>query len=109
MIIGDDHVFDVAGQPTTFSGRPPLRPTKIGRDVWIGCNSVVLAGVTVGDGAIIAAGSVVTKDVGPFMIVGGVPAKVIRPRFQNDEALRKHMAMLAEPPRAGRFCESFRD
>lgn len=57
---------------------------KIGNDVWIGCNSVVLEGVNIGDGAIVAAGSVVTKDVPPYTIVAGVPAKVIRQRFSDE-------------------------
>lgn len=56
---------------------------KIGNDVWIGCNSVILKGVNVGDGAIVAAGSVVTKDVPPYTIVGGVPARVLRQRFSD--------------------------
>lgn len=50
----------------------------IGNDVWIGSNSTILQGVTIGDGAIIAAGAVVTKDVAPNTIVGGVPAKFIK-------------------------------
>ena len=53
-------------------------PIKIGNDVWIGCNSIILKGVTIGDGAIVAAGSVVTKDVPDYAVVGGAPAKVIR-------------------------------
>ena len=53
----------------------------IGNDVWVGGNAVILRGVTIGDGAIIAAGAVVTKDVPPYAIVGGVPAKVIKYRF----------------------------
>ncbi|SKC05894.1 DapH/DapD/GlmU-related protein [Kosakonia radicincitans] len=53
----------------------------IGNDVWIGHAAIVLPGVTVGDGAVIAAGAVVSKDVAPYTIVGGVPAKVIRLRF----------------------------
>jgi acetyltransferase-like isoleucine patch superfamily enzyme len=53
----------------------------IGNDVWIGMRAIILNGVTVGDGAVIAAGSVVTRDVEPYMIVGGMPAKAIRPRF----------------------------
>lgn len=50
----------------------------IGNDVWIGGNVIILRGVTIGDGAIIAAGSVVTKDVEPYTIVGGIPAKLIK-------------------------------
>lgn len=53
-------------------------PIKIGNDVWIGSNATILAGVTVGDGAIIAAGAVVTKDVGENAVVAGVPARYIR-------------------------------
>jgi acetyltransferase-like isoleucine patch superfamily enzyme len=58
-----------------------LQHTKVGNDVWIGAGCIVLDGVTIGDGAIIAAGAVVTKDVPPYAIVGGVPAKIIRYRF----------------------------
>ena len=56
----------------------------IGNDVWIGYEAVILAGVTVGDGAVIGARAVVTKDVPPYTIVGGVPAKPIRKRFSED-------------------------
>ena len=56
----------------------------IGNDVWIGYEALILAGVTVGDGAIIAGRAVVTKDVPPYTIVGGVPAKPIRKRFDDD-------------------------
>jgi len=55
----------------------------VGNDVWIGYEAVILAGVTIGDGAIIGARAVVTKDVPPFTIVGGVPAKPIRKRFDD--------------------------
>lgn len=58
--------------------------TTIGNDVWIGANAVVMKGVIVGDGAIIGAGSVVTKNVEPYAIVAGVPARVIRYRFEPD-------------------------
>lgn len=57
----------------------------IGNDVWIGRNVLILQGVKIGDGAIVAAGSVVTKDVEPYSIVGGVPAKEIRKRFSDSE------------------------
>lgn len=55
----------------------------IGNDVWIGSKTFIMQGVTVGDGAIIAGGAVVTKDVPPYAIVGGVPAKIIRYRFDE--------------------------
>lgn len=57
--------------------------TAIGNDVWIGNNVTIKYGVTIGDGAIIASGAVVTKDVMPYSIVGGVPAKVIKYRFEQ--------------------------
>ena len=56
---------------------------SIGNDVWIGNNCLILQGVSIGDGAIIAAGSVVTKNVEPYSIVGGVPAKIIKYRFEK--------------------------
>lgn len=56
------------------------RPVAIGNDVWIGGNCMILPGVTIGDGAVVAAGSVVTKGVAPFTIVGGVPARLLKER-----------------------------
>lgn len=56
----------------------------IGNDVWIGYEAVILAGVTIGDGAVIGARAVVTKDVPPYTIVGGIPAKPIRKRFSQE-------------------------
>lgn len=66
----------------TFNDSP--NKTYIGNDVWIGANSSIMSGVTIGDGAIIAAHAVVTKDVEPYSIVGGVPAKIIRKRFDDE-------------------------
>ncbi|WP_447650959.1 CatB-related O-acetyltransferase [Pseudomonas abietaniphila] len=59
-------------------------PTKIGNDVWLGCGVVVKSGVTIGDGAIVAAGAVVVGDIEPYAIYGGIPAKFIRNRFEQD-------------------------
>lgn len=56
----------------------------IGNDVWIGYNATIMAGVTIGDGAIIATNATVVKDVPPYTIVGGNPAQVIKPRFSED-------------------------
>ena len=61
---------------------------EIGNDVWIGCNAVICRGVHIGNGAVIGAGAVVTKDVEPYTIVGGVPAKVIKRRCSEELALR---------------------
>ena len=63
----------------------------IGNDVWIGYEAIIMSGVKIGDGAIIATGAVVTKDVPPYTIVGGIPAKPIRRRFDEKtiEKLRK--------------------
>lgn len=59
------------------------RRISIGNDVWIGENVVLKSDIKIGDGVVIAANSVVTKDVPPFMIVGGVPAKILKPRFND--------------------------
>ena len=58
---------------------------KVGNDVWIGGGVTILNGAQIGDGAVVAAGAVVAKDVAPYTIVGGVPAKVISQRFSEDE------------------------
>lgn len=63
---------------------PCKGPTKIGNDVWIGMGALILAGITIGDGAVIGAGSVVTRDVPPYAIVGGNPARLIRYRFDEE-------------------------
>ena len=55
----------------------------VGNDVWIGYEAVILSGVTIGDGAVIGTRAVVTKDVPPYTIVGGIPAKPIRKRFDD--------------------------
>lgn len=68
-------------QSPTFEGR--LAPVVIGDRAWLGTRAMVLPGVTVGEGAVVAAGAVVTKDVAPYAIVGGVPARVIGERSRD--------------------------
>lgn len=64
------------------------KPTMIGNDVWIGANTVIMQGLSIGDGAVIGANTVVTKDVPPYAIVVGVPAKIIKFRF-SPESINK--------------------
>ena len=63
----------------------PFKRVVVGNDVWIGVRTMVMGGVKIGDGAVIGAGSIVTKDVPPYAVVAGVPAKVIRFRFPQDQ------------------------
>ncbi len=92
-ILGGDHNFNDPTKPVIFSGRPIMPATLIGEDVWIGANVLIMAGVQIGDGAIVAAGSVVTKDIPPYAIYGGNPAKLIRMRF-NEKEVALHQKML---------------
>lgn len=78
-VYSENHNFSDTALPIRKQGETRL-PVRIGDDVWIGAGSIVLPGVTVGSGAIVAAGSVVTKDVIAKSVVGGVPAKVIKRR-----------------------------
>lgn len=95
VIGGGAHPIDwVSTSPVFYSGRDSVtakfseferdavRQTNIGSDVWIGQNAVIKQGVTIGSGAVIGMGSVVTKDVPPYTIVAGNPARMIRNRFE---------------------------
>lgn len=67
-------------------GIPEIRgDTRIGSDVWIGTESVVMGGVTIGDGAVVATGAVVMRDVPPFAVVAGNPARPVRSRFSEEQ------------------------
>lgn len=76
-IITNSHVFSSVEKPMRLQGNVK-RGIEIGDDVWIGARVIILPGVKVGSGSILAAGAVVTKDVPPFAIVGGVPAKILK-------------------------------
>jgi acetyltransferase-like isoleucine patch superfamily enzyme len=93
-IIGGDHRYDQVGIPILYSGRSELNETIIGRDVWVGSNSIIKTGVHIGDGSIVAAGSVVTKDVEEYTVVAGVPAKYVKRRFGSIADCEMHKKML---------------
>lgn len=97
-IITGDHNTSVLGNYIyeTHKKRPEDdQDVTIESDVWIGCNVTILKGVTIGKGSVVAAGAVVTKSCPPYSIIGGVPAKVIKKRFSDEEIL-KHEEMLAK-------------
>lgn len=82
--------FNVFGEPwsSSYEARWPNKgDTIVGNDIWIGHESLIMPAVTIGDGAIIASRSVVTKDIPPYAIVAGSPAKVIRKRFDEETIL----------------------
>jgi acetyltransferase-like isoleucine patch superfamily enzyme len=102
-IVGADHIFDRAGEPIIFAGRPPLVRTVIEDDAWIGYGAIIMQGVTIGRGAIIAAGAVVTKSVPAYEIHAGIPAKRIGVRFADPADRARHDAMLDGPVIHGRL------
>lgn len=104
-IVGGDHIFEDVGVPMIFAGRPDMPRTVIEDDVWVGINVTVMAGVRIRRGSIIAAGAVVTKDVDPYSIYGGVPARKIRDRFTSVEECEQHDQMLKSKLFDGEFCE----
>nr|WP_287860156.1 CatB-related O-acetyltransferase [Klebsiella sp.] len=139
QVLGDRHPLEWASASPVFyahlsgimstlaadSGKPnqfypfekTLRPITIGNDVWIGQNVTLAQGITIGDGAVIAANALVVKDVAPYTIVGGNPAKPIRMRF-NDAIIEQLLALrwwrfsaqdIAAFPvnQVERFCELF--
>lgn len=103
MFFGGNHAFDRdIGVPLRMYGLripKPLgydHPITVGMDCWIGASSIVLSGAQIGDCSIVGAGSVVTKDVPPFSIVAGTPAKVIRMRFSSLEDRQEHLRRITE-------------
>lgn len=81
-------IFGSGWEAATPERWPMKGDTIVGNDVWIGYGAIIMPGVTIGNGAIIATGSVVTKDVPAFAIVGGNPAEVIRYRFDKETVRR---------------------
>lgn len=80
VIFTMNHKTDRTDVPIGFQGMTDRRKVTIGNDVWIGQRAIIMPGVTIGDGCIIAANAVVTEDVPPYSVCGGVPARVIKSR-----------------------------
>ena len=104
MITGSDHEISDPLIPMYFTNRPDLDETIIEDDVWLGARSIVMSGVRIGKGSVVAAGSVVTKDVAPYSIIAGVPAKLIRKRF-DDESIKQHENMLLDKNTKWTYCD----
>ena len=81
IINPSNHIISDVSIPMNQQGIEPVKPVIIGDDVWIGSRAIILPGITIGSGSVVAAGAVVTHDVPDFCIVGGVPAKIIRYRI----------------------------
>jgi acetyltransferase-like isoleucine patch superfamily enzyme len=84
----DDHQYNIIGKSIWDSERGDKYKIIIEDDVWIGHGSIILSPVIIKKGSIIGAGSIVTKDVSPYSIVGGNPAKVIKQRFTEDQIVQ---------------------
>src|ERR1700722_4380777 len=82
-VINSNHIFTDWEKPIALQGKSQAK-IIIEDDVWVGINAIILPQVTIGRGAVIAAGAVVTKDVEPYAVVGGVPAKLIKYRFNAE-------------------------
>lgn len=97
-----DHDFQTVGVPIRFAGRIRddnysgeglLEKVVIEDDVWIGHGTIILSGVKVGQGSIVGAGSVVTKDVEPFSVYAGNPLRLIRSRFATEDERLEHIKL----------------
>ena len=105
-IITGDHRYDVVGVPIVNVHEKTSENDKdviIEEDVWTGANVIILKGVTVGRGSVVAAGAVVTRSCPPYSIIGGVPAKIIGYRFTIDQIIQHES--IAYPPSERYSCD----
>lgn len=90
-----EHSYNMIGETIFTAPRSRSEKIIIGDDVWIGFGSIILGGLTIGEGAVIAAGSLVLNNVPPYSVVAGSPAKVIKQRFNYEEIVR-HKEMVRQ-------------
>lgn len=93
LVAKDAHTYNKIGYTVYESVRGDKFQIIIKDDVWIGHGAIILSGVTIGRGSIVAAGSVVGKDIPPYSIVGGLPAVVLRQRFQEEDIIAHEKAL----------------
>ncbi|MBK6912276.1 MAG: acyltransferase [Ignavibacteriales bacterium] len=94
MIRGGDHNFSYVGKPMRQVKEGGINlPSTIEDDVWIGTRAIILKGVTIREGSVIGAGSIVSKDILPYSVSAGIPCKPIRCRFTGSD-LEKHLSMV---------------
>lgn len=107
VIAMGSHTYDIPGKPIIYSGQPGIKKTIIEDDVWIGQRALIKPGVRIGEGSIIAMGSIVTKDVEAYQIVGGIPAKYIANRFSKAQDIQTHKEFLNNKAKLGEYCKGF--
>lgn len=83
VIYTQNHSHSRVDIPMQQQGYEDFKPVHIGNDVWIGRRAMIMPGVSIGNGVVVAAGAVVTKDIPDFSVVGGVPAKILKSRLTN--------------------------
>lgn len=93
-IMGGDHNMSEVGKPMRYvKSGGKNEPITIENDVWIGANVLILKGVTIGEGAVVGAGSIVTKSLPPYSVCVGTPCKPVKLRFSDDD-LTKHLSIV---------------
>lgn len=102
FINSDDHLIDVVGKAIWDSGRGDKYKIVVDDDVWIGCGAIVIAPSHIGRGSVIAAGTVVNRDVPPYSIMAGAPAKIIKMRFDINTILLHESMLYPEANRLDR-------
>lgn len=95
-IAGNDHGPERVGTPTRLVFKREPKITVFEADSWIGKGAIIRAGIIIGRGAVVGAGAVVTRDVEPYSIVAGVPAKAVRKRFSAEEELEHDLTVFAK-------------